>query len=154
MKTIHIFFGEMGVGKNYHAERYAKEHRCVFFDGDSVIPPKMKERITNFQSLDELTVKGYIVMHLLPAIYQRAVLSVDDLVVAQALYRNASRLSIRDFLEGKGFRVRFHWVIPSVWQNLKQLWTDRGYRWVWYWLRNKPFFQFPSHAYTPHRSDY
>lgn len=143
MKTIYIFFGEMGCGKTYCASGYAKKHDFKFFEGDSVVTPRMLERVSKFKPIPRHILDEYLDV-LADAIADEAE-GVDHLVVSQALYIDEDRESIRIFLEALGYRVRMWWVRVSFWRNFQNLLTRKdGWKWVCYWLLNKPFFQKPK----------
>ena len=147
MKNVTILFGEMGGGKNYHGEKMAKWFGDVFFDGDTVIPPEMAERVANFKPLTRDMIDSYIDI-LIDEIDRRAIKSENGLIVAQALYFNQDRKEIKFCLEQLGYRVIMCWVRPSFWRNFKQIQSrPNGWRWVLYWLMSKPFFQKPTHEY-------
>lgn len=148
MKTIVILFGEMGAGKNYHGERLSRMTGFTFFDGDTVISPEMAKKISNFQPLPREMIESYVT-HLANEIADRGEdESVRGLIVAQALYMNDDRLYLQYFLRCLGFNVKFYWIKTPFWRNLKQIFSRKnGFRWVFYWLMNKPFFQKPTHKY-------
>lgn len=146
-KEVLIFFGEMGSGKNYWGEHYSNKFNCTFFDGDSIVPPKMAEKVSNFKPLTRELIQDYVGI-LANAIVDRAVEKNQDLIVAQALYSNEDRKFIAEYLCCFGYAVIFYWVRPSFWRNLKQIYSRKnGLRWVFYWLMNKPFFQKPTHQH-------
>jgi gluconate kinase len=145
--NIFILFGEMGSGKNFWGERFAKDKGYLFFDGDTVVSPEMKERVSKFKPLTRRMVIDYI-DHLTMEIVAKARASTG-LVVAQALYFDKDRRFLKYVLSTLGFNVIFYWVRPTFWNNLKQIYSrPNGLRWVLYWLINKPFFQKPTHEYN------
>jgi gluconate kinase len=138
MKTVLILYGEMGCGKTYRGKMRARDWGATFFDGDDVIPPAMLERVKQFKPLSKEMLDDYIHNHLAPAIIQQG----DDVIVAQALYMQEHRGFLESYLEQRGYRVQFEHVGCSFKRNVKQLWSrPNGFRWVLYWLMNKPFFQ-------------
>src|SRR5258706_12629861 len=140
MKTVYILFGEMGCGKTYCGSRYAEKHDFKFFDGDSVITPRMLERVSTFRSISEDILEEY--MDVLADAIADQMVDNDHLVVSQALYRNKDRESLKIFLECLGYRVRMWWVQVPLWRNFDNLLTPNGgWKWVFYWLLNKPLFQ-------------
>lgn len=144
MKTVYILFGEMGCGKTYCGSRYAKRHGFKFFDGDSVITPRMLERVSKFKAISEDILEEY--MDVLADSIADQMVDNDHLVVSQALYRNEDRESLKIFLECLGYQVRMWWVQVSFWRNFQNLLTRKdGWKWALYWLINKPFFQKPTH---------
>lgn len=147
-KTIVILFGEMGGGKNYHGERLSRMTGFPFFDGDTVVTPEMAEKVSNFRPLTREMILSYV-SRLANEIADRAeVEDVPGLIVAQALYINDDRLFLKEFLRCLGFNVKFYWIKTPFWRNLKQIFSRKnGFRWVLYWLMNKPFFQKPTHEY-------
>lgn len=146
MKTVYILFGEMGGGKNYHGERLSQISGIEFLDGDTVIPPDMMTKVSNFDPISPEMIEDYIANHLAPAI-----LSKHNVIVAQALYMDKHRWFLKNFLETHGYQVAFGWVKPKFFNNLKQIYSrPKGFRWVLYWLMNKPFFQKPTHDHQIH----
>lgn len=146
MKTVYIFFGEMGSGKSYCGSQYAEKHEFKFFEGDSVVTPRMLERVSKFKAISEDILEEY--MDVLADSIVDQMVDCDHLVVSQALYRNKDRESLKVFLECLGYRVRMWWVRVPLWRNVQNLLTrDNGWKWVLYWFINKPFFQKPTHDY-------
>jgi len=144
MKTIYIIFGEMGCGKTYWGSRYAEKRGFKFFDGDSVVTPRMLAKVQKFQPITRDIIEEYLDV-LADAIADQAE-GVDHLVVSQALYNNADRESIKIFLEALGYEVKMWWLQNKWWRNFENLLgRDNGWKWVFYWLFNKPFFQKPTH---------
>ena len=146
MKTVYIFFGEMGSGKTYCGKRYAEKHNFKFFEGDSVVPPRMMERVNKFKSISEDMLEEY--MDVLADSIADQMVDCEHLVVSQALYRNKDRESMIVFLECLGYQVRMWWVQVPLWRNMQNLLTRKdGWKWTLYWLLNKPFFQKPTHEH-------
>jgi len=152
MKKITIFFGEMGCGKSYCGARYAQKHGYHFFEGDSVVPPAMMERVSKFQPLTKEMVEEYIgvlsdtIADKMLDLEKEDRFNFEGLVVSQALYRDEHRHSLTIFLESLGYHVRWRWVKVPFWRNIQNLLTrPSGWKWVYYWLINKPFFQKPTH---------
>lgn len=146
MKKITIFFGEMGCGKTYCGSQYAKRHNLKFFEGDSVVTPRMLERVSKFRPIPRSILEEYIDV-LSNAIADQAE-GCDHLIVSQALYLNEDRESIKIFLETLGYEVRFWLVRVRMWRNFQNLLTRQdGWKWALYWLINKPFFQKPKHEH-------
>ena len=153
MSTITIFFGEMGCGKSYSALRYAERHGFKFFEGDTAITPRMLELVKQFKPLPRDVVKGYV-EHLCDKIVEQA-LGCAHLVVAQALYLNEDRQFLKAHLEALGYNVRMWHVKVQPWRNFQNLLSrDRPWKWVYYWLMNKPFFQKPNHEYQVYYNYY
>ena len=147
MKNIIIMFGEMGSGKNYWGKRFASDSGYTFFDGDTVISSEMLARVSKFKGLPRDMIFEYV-NKLVEEIANR-VEQASGLVVAQALYFDEDRLFLEMFLRNLGYNVRFNWIRPSFWRNLKQIYSrPNGFRWALYWLMNKPFFQKPTHKYN------
>lgn len=150
-KKIKILFGEMGAGKNYWGEALARGLGVEFFDGDTVVPPLMMEKVSKFKPIQKEVIVDYIFYYLLPEIVRRAERSQNlttGLVVAQALYDNEDRRDLSSCLEANGFEVEYYWIKTSFWKNIKQIFSrKKGLRWVIYWLLNKPFFNKPTHNY-------
>jgi dephospho-CoA kinase len=139
MSKVIILFGEMGAGKTY-AGKLAAEYGHDFFDGDDVVPPAMRECVKAFKPIPITVLDDFVYEHLAPAILERC--KDNDLFVAQALYRIEHRRYLKQVLTMNGIRVKFFEVKVPFMQNLKQLWRrDQGWRWVCYWLMNKPFYQ-------------
>lgn len=144
MKTVYILFGEMGCGKTYCGSRYAERHDIKFFDGDSVLTPRMLEKVSKFRPITRDILEEY--MDVLSDAIADQMVHCDQLVVSQALYSNEDRRSLQIFLECLGYRVRMWWVRVPLWRNLQNLLTRQdGWKWVMYWLFSKPFFQKPTH---------
>src|SRR5579885_382992 len=153
MKTVTIFFGEMGCGKTYCASRYAERHGFHFFEGDSVVTPRMLERVQKFKPLTRDIVEEYV--DVLSNAIADQMNDCDNLVVSQALYLNEDRVSIKLFLESMGYEVRMWWVKVPLWRNFQNLLTRTSpWKWVCYWLINKPFFQKPNHPHQPYYNIY
>lgn len=147
MKTVYILFGEMGCGKTYVGSRYAKRHDMKFFDGDSVITPRMLEKVSQFKPIPRDILEEYI-DKLFNAIADQME-NTEYLVVSQALYLDEDRFELLKFLESNGIRVRMWWVQCPWHRNIRNLLTrPNGWKWVFYWLINKPFFQKPTHDYS------
>ena len=146
MKTVYIFFGEMGCGKTYQGSRFAERRNFKFFEGDSVITPRMLEKVSKFAPIPEDVLEEYM------EVFFNAIVdnmnTCDNLVVSQALYRNKDREDLRIFLESFGYKVVMYWVVCKWHRNIDNLFTrDNGWKWVFYWLINKPFFQKPKHEH-------
>lgn len=143
---ITILFGEMGGGKNYWGKLIAKQDNATFFDGDTVATPVMKERVSKFKPLNREIIKDYI--NILFAEIEVRADDYGNLVVAQALYNDEDRKFLAEMLTGMGYNVQFYWIKTPFWRNLRQIWSrPNGFRWVLYWLMNKPFFEKPTHKY-------
>jgi gluconate kinase len=146
MKTVYIFFGEMGSGKSYCGERFAKGQGYKFFEGDSVLTPRMLARVSKFRSVSEEILQEY--MDVLADAIADQMEDCENLVVAQAFYRDEDRKSMITFLECLGYCVKMWWVRVRTWRNVQNLFTRQdGWKWFLYWLMNKPFFQRPTHPY-------
>lgn len=146
MKTVYIFFGEMGCGKSYCGSRYAEGQGFKFFEGDSVLTPRMLARVSKFKSVNEEILQEY--MDVLADAIADQMEDCDNLVVSQAFYRDEDRKSMITFLECLGYQVKMWWVRTRTWRNIENLFTrPNGWKWFLYWLINKPFFQKPTHPY-------
>ena len=146
MKTVYILFGEMGCGKTYCGKNYAERHDFKFFDGDSVITPKMMEKVAKFKPLTRDMIEEY--MDVLSDAIADQMGRCDHLVVSQALYSDEDRWLLKSFLESLGYQVRMWWVKCKWHRNIDNLLTrDKGWKWVLYWLFNKPWFEKPTHEY-------
>jgi shikimate kinase len=144
MKTVYILFGEMGCGKTYRGSRFAEGRGVRFFDGDSVITPKMLEKVSQFKAIPRQILEEYI--DVLSESIAKELETCDELVVSQALYMDSDRKNLKVFLECLGYEVRMWWVRVPLWRNVQNLLTrQNGWRWILYWLLNKPFFQKPTH---------
>ncbi len=148
MKHIIILFGEMGCGKNYWGERIAKDLGYVFYDGDLAAPPEIVEKVSRFEALNRELILRFV-RELCTVIIEKAPATERGLVVAQALYFDQDRKYVSDLLTGLGYQVTFQWVRPPFWRNLRQIYSrPQGTLWVWYWLRNKSWFEKPTHDYS------
>ncbi len=146
MKNIIVLFGEMGCGKNYWGARVAQEMGYVFYDGDLAAPPEVVEKVSRFKLLDRELILDFV--HQLCLVIIDKVPATNGIVVAQALYFDQDRKYIKEELGRLGYHVSFQWVRPPFWRNLKQIYSrPDGFRWVVYWLRNKRWFQKPTHEY-------
>ena len=150
--TILILFGEMGCGKTYRGKKLAEQYGYTFVEGDSFLSRSMEERVSKFKPLTkdmvERFVRTYLYHGIMGEIWQAEKDGKKGIVVAQALYLDHLRLFLKTRLEQAGHQVDFVKIEPTFWRNLKQLWSrERGLRWIFYWLLNKPFFQKPSHSY-------
>lgn len=144
MKKVTIMFGEMGSGKTYLGTRFAKANGAVFFDGDSVVPPEMAEKVSAFKPLTRDILDRYLDI-LFDEIADRAA-KCEHLVVAQALYSDQDRKDLELFLISMAYEVEFIWIRTGFFRNLRQLLSrPNGWRWVGYWLMNKPWFRWPTH---------
>lgn len=153
MKTIYIFFGEMGCGKSYCGSRFAKRHDIKFFEGDNVIPARMLERVLKFKSITRDMLEEY--MDVLSESIAKEMETCDHLVVAQALYADNDRKDLKTFLECLGYKVKMWWVQVPLWRNVQNLLTrPDGWKWALYWLFNKPWFQTPTHEHDIFRNMY
>lgn len=136
----------MGCGKTYCGSQYAERHDFKFFDGDSVVTPRMLEKVSKFKPITRDILEEY--MDVLADSIADQMVNCDHLVVSQALYGNEDRQSLKVFLECLGYRVRMWWVQVPLWRNVQNLLTRKdGWKWVFYWLFNKPFFQKPTHEH-------
>lgn len=146
MKTVHIFFGEMGCGKSFNGLRYAKKNNFKFFEGDSILTQEILDRVSNFKPINHEMIARYMDV-LCDAIGDQMEVC-DNLVVSQAFYSNKDRESLINFLECLGYQVTMWWVKTSFLSNIQNLLTrDNSWKWVVYWLINKPFFQSPKHDF-------
>jgi gluconate kinase len=142
-KEIIFLFGEMGGGKNYWGEKIAKEKGYTFLDGDTLALPEMAEKVSQFKPLNRELIEKFVDNMAIEIIEKMD--GIDGLVVAQALYMGEDRAFLRLLLGGLGYKVRFVWVKTPFFQNMKQIFSrPKGFRWVLYWLMNKPFFQKPD----------
>jgi gluconate kinase len=145
---VTFFFGEMGSGKNYHGEGYAKLVGGKFLDGDTLLPPNMVARVSKFLPLTSQMVDDFVYIHLLGGILDESRDSkVKHLVVAQALYNDGHRKYLREVLKIMGHEAHFILVkTPPFRQWAHQLMNRKwGIAWVAYALFNRPFFQPPTH---------
>jgi gluconate kinase len=146
---IWLLFGEMGVGKNHVGERLAKHLGCPFFDGDDAIPNWMWEKIRQFAPLTIKDLDIYVGWYLSPAIYTRHRFG-NDLVVAQALYRDRHRQMVVDSrgMFGKAIRnaVTPVWITtPPFPVHAKRLpGRENGLKWLAYAFLCQSFFEKPD----------
>jgi hypothetical protein len=145
----------MGGGKSYHAQKSfvngMEGPTPQFLEGDSVLPPKMMELISNFKPLTKEMVTSFVKDNLYTEIVKRldTGYEYDSIVVSQALYSNQNRIDLIDMLSSANIEVIMVWVKPPFWRNLKQIWSrPNGLKWVLYWLMNKPFFEKPTHHHV------
>lgn len=140
---IYLLFGEMGAGKNHVGELMAQQLGCEFFDGDTVIPEHMLQKVLSFKLFSASDLDQYVRLHLLPAIQSRHV-EGQDLVVAQALYRREHRDIILNHQPFQG-QITPVWItVPSFFTHKARLVRRKqGFHWLLYWLACKPFFQQP-----------
>jgi hypothetical protein len=124
----------------------ASDLGVTFLEGDSALPPYLKQRVQSFKPLTKADLE-YFIEHLL---FEEILIEVGycgpgklrDTIVAQALYRRHNRKRLKGQLEEYEIEVQYQLVKVSFLQNLRQLWSrPQGLRWVLYWLMNKPFFQ-------------
>jgi len=143
VKEVIILVGEMGCGKTYWGKEMARVMNADFFDGDDVLPPGMKDIVSKFRPLTKAMVDHYVHSWLAPAIIDGRNKSCKvHLFVAQALYLKEHRDYLEKHLKENGIRVTYWYIYVPFWQNVKQLWSrPRGFRWILYWLMNKPYFQ-------------
>ncbi len=143
---IVLFFGEMGSGKSYLANRYANMHAMHFIEGDLFLSPEMRARVSKFMPPTKKQLADLV--GLLGRQVGRLALGPRGIVVSQALYRNEHRRQLIAFWEDAGYEVTCFWVKPSFLQNLKQLRARRrGIRWVLFWLASRAWFETPDHAH-------
>jgi gluconate kinase len=146
MKTVYILFGEMGCGKTYSGYVYAKRHGFEFFEGDSVVTARMANRVAGFKPLTRDMIEEY--MDILSDAIADRMEHCDHLVVSQALYFDEDRVLLKSFLESFGYHVEMWWIKSKWYRNIQNLLSrENGWKWVVYWLFNKPFFQKPTHAH-------
>ena len=139
MKII-IMYGEMGSGKSYLGERYAKQQGMAFLEGDDFLPPAMASRIAQFKPVTPDMIKRYLLEYLIPVILGEV--DARGLVVSQALYLREHRKMLVERLRFHGHEVELQHVRAPFWRHMRQLWNrPQGARWVLYGLLNKPFFQ-------------
>lgn len=147
---ILICFGEMGSGKTFKSGLLASELGYDRLEGDGAAPTAMAEAVRTF---------GRIHRWMVDELVSQLIEDIDDaardtrkkgIVVSQALYFDADRLRIQRELERRGHaNVGWVWSRPGFWRNVYQLLhRPDGFRWVSYWLRNKRFFERPTHEHT------
>lgn len=148
MKTVTIFFGEMGCGKTYWGKTMSQWFpEFPFHEGDSVVPVEMAERVSKFKPLTREMILDYLKI-LQDKIVEWTSVSKKGIFVSQALYFDEDRISLIKYLESQGIRVIAYWIKPPWWQNLWQILSrKKGIRWAIYWAMNKPFFQKPTHSH-------
>jgi gluconate kinase len=145
---IIVLFGEMGGGKNYWGERIAAQKGYHFYDGDAAAPPIVVERVMQFKMLRREHIRLFVDV-LCEEIVRNTPPDASGMVVAQALYFDEDRKYLAASLQEKGFNVRFQWIRTPFWRNLRQVYSrPKGMRWAIYWLRNKRWFEHPTHEYT------
>lgn len=138
MGRVTIYYGEMGSGKSYSAQKYAERQGLPFYEGDDAVTPEMQRYVLKLP-IPPKVLNDFPYGHLVPEIELRATM-VPHLVVAQALYREEHRAKIKVLLEAHGHQVEYVLVRVPVMQNLRQLWGRKyGFFWVTYWLMNHAF---------------
>jgi gluconate kinase len=145
MNKVFFFFGEMGSGKSYTASRYAaKTPNAFYLEGDNYLPDYLLEKINKFEpiSLDDLN--DYVHHYLTPAIVEAS--KNNNLVcVAQAIYLNHHRKYIDSILKSYGLYVLWIYVKTPFISNLLNLMNrPNWFKWIMFFLKNKPFFQKPE----------
>ena len=139
--VVHLFFGEMGSGKSWCAERWARQQGLRFFEGDSVVTHELLDRSGRFKPIPRDVIREFVRV-LATAIIKEA--GGGDLVVAQALYLDEDRVWLQQLLFEHGLVVKWTWVRAGFFRHVRNLLTrSKGIRWVVYMLMNKPFFQKP-----------
>lgn len=146
---IYILIGEMGCGKSFIGQKLANEMSpsTIFLDGDSVIPNDILQKVNNFKqlSLDDLRL---ITIALKDKIFSlKKKYPTSSIVVSQALYRKEERRLLYKYVwhNFPDDKVWFYHVKCSSWMNIKNLLKrENGWSWVWYWFKNRPFFQSPD----------
>lgn len=155
-KAIVLLFGEMGSGKSYLGKQLAKDRGLRFVEGDDLLTEPIKNRAGRFLPLSKDMVQDFV--HKLSADVHELLqdVSINGLVVSQALYLNEHREQLIEFWASCGYEVETVWVKTGFFQNLKQLWRrPKGIRWIAYWLLNKPAFEKPRHpAFVIHNKSY
>ena len=148
-KVLTIFFGEMGSGKNYWGETMSRWFPDFpFFDGDTVVPAEMAEKVAKFKPLTREMIKNYIDIFI-DETEKRMEASEKGIFLAQALYFDEDRIEIKKYFESIGYAVIMYWIRPSWWQNLWQILKRKnGILWAIYWAMNKPYFQKPTHDHS------
>lgn len=153
-RNVIVFFGEMGSGKSWCAERFAADHGLPFFEGDSVVTHELLDRSGRFRPIPRGVIREFVRV-LMHAVVERAAATDNPtLVVSQALYLDEDRMALMEHLEANGLGVEWVWVRAPFHRHVRNLLTRRpkGLRWVGYMLLNKPFFQRPSHDHRVHRN--
>lgn len=148
MTRIEIFFGEMGSGKSYHARLQSEWSNIGFLEGDELVPHEMIQLVKKFRPVTrEMIIE--LVDRLIVEIKKLADFEPRGLAVSQALYFDGDRNRIDAELREAGHEVVWYWVRPSFTKNMRQLLTrSKGFRWVLYWLANKPYFEQPTHRHV------
>jgi gluconate kinase len=145
---IHILFGEMGSGKNYHGERLAKRLGVPFVDGDSFLPPDLVECLERGGVFTTADVERFFNGYLLPGLMDRNIKHPDGFVVAQALYNDVHRQELYQIFH----ESRLYWVKPSFARHIGNLCKRRDpFTWIGRMLVSKLWFQTP---YVPHEVIY
>lgn len=143
----------MGVGKSYWAQRWSHHAGFPWLDGDECLPQKMLDKAKKFQQFTQEEVSSFVDSDLITAIL-RKVKDAPGLVVAQALYRDDDRKSLDAMLTELGYETTWIWLKPGWIQNIKNLFKrNNPWRWLQYWLLNKPYFQAPSHRCKIYNAD-
>lgn len=140
---ITIFFGEIGSDKQYLASRFSNH-----LNGDDFLPRSLKEDMAKFKKFSKYEMSSFVRIQLLDAILNKAKKSDSNIFVSQALYSDSDRIFLKESLELYKYKVGFVWVKPSFIKNfLNLLERKNSFKWILYWLRNKPLFEKPSHKH-------
>lgn len=153
-RTIHIFIGEMGVGKSYLAKKFAELNDYPFYEGDDAIPLEMSERVRKWLPLSRDMVRRFVEWNLTDEIknFIERNPQASNVVVCQALYNDRHRLALFRNLHFWPYwgrtpefnKIRWYHVKAPFLQHCKQLLSRKnGFRWLIYGLLNKLGFQKP-----------
>lgn len=152
MKSLILLFGEMGSGKSFIGKKMAAERGLTFVEGDKYVPDSMCLRVAAFRSISPDMIR-LLIDNIKTYATHECLNSDNGIVLSQALYREEHRVELITFWEALGFNIEAHWVRPGLFQHARQLLSrDRGFRWMMYWLFNKPFFQSPKHKHTVNKN--
>lgn len=147
MKTVYFFFGEMGAGKSFCAQRFAQKIDAHFVEGDLLLPKKLQQKCKRLAVLTREEVRSFVDGLPQQLVEVAASMTTDKpLVVAQALYNNQDRLDLAQAMREKGWDPIFVHIRVPLLRNIRQLWSRRnGLRWILVYLMCKRWFEQPTH---------
>lgn len=139
----------MGAGKSYYAKQASEWLNIGYLEGDLLVSGDMVECVSKFKPIERRMIQE-LVYNLKKTIIRIMPNEPRGLAVAQALYFDKDRLYLDRSLRDAGYHVWWMWVKPRFWENVRRLMKrPNRWRWIWYWLRNKRYFEPPTHGYSP-----
>jgi hypothetical protein len=153
-QRVVVFFGEMGSGKSWCAERYAGDRGFCFFEGDSVVTHELLDRSGRFKPIPRGVIREFVQVLSRAVVEHAQQCDSATLVVSQALYLDEDRRAFEAYLVEHGLAVDWRWVRTPFFKHVRNLLTrPKRWRWVVYMLMNKPFFQAPTHRHLVFHND-